>query len=182
MKCFPSTNNLRLFFIIGMLIFIQAAFFSGCSSFSVDSTENSSWKPDEIEKAKGTIRIVSVSADKAGEWGSLEKEINDLLPLLFSEESYFVVPASEEADYSVEVKAREREYPEGWRTKRSLSVEVRLWAGNSDGPLPLAAGRSLIHGTKSLASSKTLNTMLRKAIRLAVRRLGAPSRAGVREV
>jgi len=157
-----------------VLIPVQLALLIGCSSFPPDSTENSSWSPDRISKIRGTIRIVSVSAEKSGDWGSLEKEINDLLPLLFSEELYVVLPASEEADYLVDVKAREREYPDGWRTKRSLSVEVRFWRGNVNDPLPLSAGRSLIQGKQSLASSKTTSSMLRKAIKKAIGGLKVP--------
>ena len=156
-------------------------FLAGCSTFPFDSAESSSWKAEKPDKLKGTVQVISVSAEKAGEWGSLEKEATDLLPLLFLEESYRVVSDSEKADYSADVKLREREYPDGWRTKRSLSVEVRLWAGNADGPLPLSAGRSLNQGKKSLASSKTLSVMLHKAIRNAVRGLGKKSAFSGRE-
>ena len=165
---------------LSIIIPVQLALLAGCSTLPLDSSENSSWSQSGIGKLRGTIRIISVSADKSGEWGSLEKEIADLLPLLFSEESYRVVPASEEADYCAEVKAREREYPVGWRTKRSLSVEVRLWRGNTSGPLPLSAGRSLIQGKQSLASSKTTSAMLRKAIKNAIR--GLKNQAGFNDL
>ena len=147
-----------------------------CSSLPFDSVENNAWAAGTPEKARGSIRIVSVSADKTGEWGSLEKEVADLLPLLFSEEGYIVVQSSQKADYSADVKVREREYPEGWRTKRSLSAEVRIWAADSSGPLPLSAGRSLINGKQSFSSSKTLSAMLRKALKNAVH--GLPARTG----
>jgi len=161
--------------LLSILIPVQIALFMGCSTFPLDSAENSSWTSGRIGKVKGTIRIISVSAEKSGEWGSLEQEINDLLPLLFLEKSYRVVPASGEADYCVEVKAREREYPIGWRTKRSVSVEVRLWKGKVNGPLPLSVGRSMILGKQSLASSKTTSAMLRKAIKKALRGLKTTS-------
>ena len=159
---------------LSFLIPVQLLLFAGCSTFPPDSSENSSWKADGIGKLSTTIKISSVSADKSGDWNSLEKEIADLLPLLFREESYRVVPASEDADYRAEVKAREREYPVGWRTKRSLSVEVRLWRGNESGPLPFSAGRAMIQGKQSLASSKTTSAMLRTAIRKACRGLEIP--------
>ena len=152
------------------------AIFGSCTSFSVDSFENSSWAMRDRGDVMGTVRIISVSAEKSGELGSLEKEISDLLPLLFSEEAYLVIPSSSRADYSAEVKVREREYPHGWQTQRSLSAEVRIWAGEEGGPsgqpLPLSAGRALIQGKKSLASSKTLSGMLRSAVKNAVRGLG----------
>ena len=143
-------------------------FFGACSSLPFDSSESSAWAAGGQERTRGSIQIVSVSADKAGEWGSLEKEVLDLLPLLFFEESYIVVSSPGEADYSVDVKLREREYPEGWQTRRSLSAEVRIWAAGSAEPLPLSAGRSLMNGKQSLSSSKTLSVMLRKAVKNAV--------------
>ena len=169
------------------VLFLLFLFFCSCSSLSFDSSQSSQWGRD-IKKvrqnSKGTVRILSVSADRSGEWNSLEREALDLLPLLFSEKSYRVVSQSQAADYSAEVKLREREFADGWRTKRSLSAEVRIWANNAAAllagdtfePLPLSAGRSLIQGKKSLASSKTLTSMLRKAVRNAVRGLPGSKR------
>ena len=161
----PLWARRRVLFLFLALIVL----FAGCSTF-----ENNAWDAVGAESSRGTIRITSVSADKSGEWGSLEKEINDLLPLLFREESYLVVSSSASADYSVEVKVREREFTDGWRTKRSLSVELRLWAAGDTGTLPLSAGRAIIQGKQSLASSKTLSSMLRTAVKNAVK--GLPAR------
>lgn len=151
-------------FICSLLI---ASFF-GCSTFSLGSSENSAWSMAGGEQPKGAVRIISVSVDKSGEWGSLEKEISAMLPLLFLEESYLVVPSREAADFSAEVTVREREYLSGWRTRRSLSVELRLWDTGNEGPLPLSAGRALYQGKRSLASSQTLSDMLRKAVKNAI--------------
>ena len=159
-----------------MLAFV-IMFLGSCVSLSFDSSESSSWATGNMEKIRGTIWIVSVSAERSGEWEALEKEITGLMPLLFSEEGYIAVPSSARADYSAEVKVREREYPDGWQTKRSLSAEVRLWAGEGFKPLPLSAGRALVQGKQSLASSKTLNAMLRKAVKSAVH--GLPSETSV---
>ena len=145
-------------------------FLGGCSSLPFDLSQDSRWA-GVIKKEKGTVRLISVSAERSGEWSSLEKEITYLLPLLFSEESYRVVSASAAADYSAEVMVREREFADGWRTKRSLSAELRLWADNAYGPLPLSAGRSLVLGKQTLSSSRTLCSMLRKAVKNAVRAL-----------
>ena len=165
-------------------LFLAAVVLGSCISFSFDSKENSSWAAMEKENSgrgwQGTVRIVSVSAEKSGEWGSvspflLEKEMGDLLPLLFSEEAYLVVSPAAEADFYAEVKVREREYPDRWQTKRSLSAEVRLWSDAAEGsvsqPLPLSAGRALLNGKQSLASSKTLSSMLRKAVKSALQGL-----------
>jgi hypothetical protein len=123
-----------------------------------------------MRETKGSIRVVSVSVDRSGEWSSLEKEINDLLPLFFSEESWLVVSSFDTPEYLATVKAREREYLDGWRTRRSLSVEVRIWAvcDEIDGTLPLSAGRSFVEGTRSFASSAALSDMLRRAVKNAV--------------
>ena len=164
------------YLLIPFLLLALVTFFGACASFPLDSSESAAWAAGGIENAKGRIRIISVSAERSGEWGSLEKEINDLMPLLFSEESYLVVPSAVQADYSAEVKVREREYPDGWKMKRSLSAEVRLWVGDTTVPLPLSAGRSLIHGKQSLASSKTLSNMLRRAVKNAVS--GLPPKGG----
>ena len=152
------------FFVFTLLIF------GSCVSF--DSSESSSWAAGK-EEGRGTIRIISVSVERSGERGALEKEINDLLPLLFSEEAYLVVPSSVRADYAAEVKVREREYPDGWQTKRSLSAELRLWIddGSCGEPFPLSAGRALNNGKQSLASSRTLSAMLRKAVKNAIQGL-----------
>ena len=158
--------NLALFLLFGQIVF-----FSGCASFPSGSSE--AWSAGEREKAKGSVQIISVSAERPGDWGSLEKEISALLPLLFSEESYLVVSAQEAADYSADATVREREYLSGWQTKRSLSAEIRIWKGDGSEPLPITAGRSLIQGKQSLASSATLASMLKKAIKSAVRGLPA---------
>ncbi|MCL2092562.1 MAG: hypothetical protein FWH12_00035 [Treponema sp.] len=125
------------------------------------------------ESIEGTIRLGSVSAERSGEWGSLEKEIHSLVPLFFSEVSYLVVPPESPADYVAEIYLREREYHSGWRTQRSLSAEVRIWADQGEPMelLPLATGRALTEGRQSLASARTLSTMLRKAVYNAIRAL-----------
>lgn len=155
-----------------VIVFVAAlAVLGSCASFTFNSRESDSWLA--VEEARGTIRIISVSVDKSGDWGSLENEIAGLLPLFFSEESYRVVSSPARADYCAEVKVREREYPDGWRTRRSLSAEVRFWSDEETSGLPLSAGRVLLQGNRSLASSKTLSGMLRKAVKNAVRGLPA---------
>jgi len=155
-------------FAVGFALVFNLVIMGSCISF--DFSENSSWAGGKDEKAKGTVRIVSVSAEKSGEWGALEKEVKDLLPLLFFEYGYVTVSPDEEGIYSAEVNVREREYPDGWQTRRSLSAEVKLWAGDNPvrQPLPLSAGRALNNGKKSFASSRTLSAMLRKAIKNAI--------------
>ena len=161
------------FLLIFALLILGSCFFGSCVSF--DFSKSSSWTAGNREKAMGTVRIISVSVEKSGEWGSLEKEVSDLLPLLFFEEGYVTVSPDMDAAYFVEVKVREREYPDGWKTQRSLSAEVRIWAGDDSSaqPLPLSAGQALNNGKQSFASSRTLSAMLRKAVGNAVS--GLPS-------
>ena len=148
---------------------------TACGSF--DLSQGSSWAWDR-EMSRASIRVVSVSVEKSGEWGSLEKEASDLLPLLFSEHSYLVAPSSARADYAADLKLREREYTDSWQTKRSLSVELRLWAddGSFDGLYPLSTGQALNDGRRSFSSSKTLSAMLRRAVKNAV--AGLPEKGG----
>jgi hypothetical protein len=153
------------------LLSLIVMFFGSCASFPFGSEESSSWALGERngDMMRGTIRINSVSVEKPGDWGSLEGEIRDLLPLLFSEENFLVVASSAKADYSVEVKLREREYPDRWQTKRPLSAEVRLWKAETEASVfPLSAGRTLVTGRQSFSSSKTLSATLRKAMKKAV--------------
>lgn len=174
------------------LLFGQIAILTGCASFPPDYSTSAAWSAPAPETVKGSVRIISVSAERPGDWGSLEKEINTLVPLFFAEESYCVTPPDaavldNAADYTVSVQVREREYQSGWQTRRSLSCVVMIWPGDdgastpgnapsgrtpsSRTQLPLAAGRSLIQGTQSLASSKSLGALLKKAIKSAVRGL-----------
>jgi len=157
----------KFFFLL-----LLAVFFCGCASVQPSSSQSYNWTGDikrARQRTKGTIRIISVSAERSGEWGSLEKEALHLLPLLFSEKKYVVVPVSAAADYTADVKIRERQYTDGLHIKRSLSVEVRLWKGNTVEPLPFAASRVLINGKLTLAKSETLNEILREAVGSSVR-------------
>lgn len=170
---------MKKYSFIGILFAGLIIFLSACYSLPFDSSRNDTWSAERMERPRGSIRVVSVIAEKSGEWGSLEREVRDLLPLLFSEEAYVVVPDYMAADYSAEVTVREREYPDGWQTRHSLSAEVRLWAGYDDIQkelLPLSAGRALVNGKQSIASSITLSSMLRKAVKGAI--LGLPSHNG----
>ena len=162
MKC----NKPKLMsFLLVFCTLACAALINACSSLPFDSASDSSWATENREETKGSIKIISVLVERPGEWGSMEKEIRMLLPLLFFEEAYLVVSPDEEADYSADVTIREREYLSGWQTRRSLSAEVRIWEGETSGPLPLSAGRSLIQGKQSFASSKTLSSMLTQAVK-----------------
>jgi hypothetical protein len=158
-----------------ILVFTAMLFFS-CESMPVNYSRSKSW----LLKNKnlwGTFSLLGVSVDRTGGWDSVEKEIIGLAPLCFWEEGCQMISGGKPADYAADIQLREREYSSGWRTKRSLSVEVRIWA-YVDGEksvyaktLPLAAGRVIATGDRSLSSFETTNRMLSQAIRKAVRQL-----------
>jgi hypothetical protein len=110
---------------------------------------------------KGTMTAGKISVDSVTGWDSLEREIAGLLPLLFLEKGYAPPDAGNEADFTADVSVIEREYMEGWKTKRSLSVELRI---RGPGNVLLAAGRAMLSGNKSLASSNVTNVLLRSAL------------------
>jgi hypothetical protein len=124
-----------------------------------------------------------VSVDKPGGWVSIEDDLANLTPLLLLERGFLVSGDPEKADYAADVRAWEREYTQGWKTKHSIVMEVRLW--NEQGPAapgyretPLAAGRVTYQGKKSLVSSRINGPMLKSALRKALRalRLKRPGR------
>jgi hypothetical protein len=119
---------------------------------------------------KGTMAAGKISVDSVTGWDSLEREIAGLLPLLLLEKGYAPPDTESGADFTAEVSVIEREYMEGWKTKRSLSVELRI---RGPGDTLLAAGRTMLSGNKSLASSTVTNTLLRSALSKALSELEA---------
>jgi hypothetical protein len=118
---------------------------------------------------KGTMTAGKISVDSVGAWGSLEREIAGLLPLLLVEKGY-APGTGGEADRRADVSVIEREYMEGWKTKKSLSVEVRIRSPND---ALLAAGRAMVSGDKSFASSNVTNLLVRSALSKALSALEA---------
>jgi hypothetical protein len=139
------------------------ALVSSCSSisqaFAFQSKE--SWSSRE-GAVRGTVSLENINVDTVSNWNSLEREIAGILPLLFLEKGYRFLEKGG-TDFTAEVSLIEREYMEGWQTKRSISVELRIW-GAEKTALPLAAGRAMLSGSKSLASSQTANKLLRVAL------------------
>jgi hypothetical protein len=113
--------------------------------------------------SKGTIAAGTVGVDSVSGRDSLEREIAGLLPLMLLEKGYAPAETGKAADFTADVSVIEREYMEDWRAKKSLSVEVRIWPAKKTA-VPLAAGRVMVFGNKSLASSKTTSALLRSAL------------------
>ncbi|MDR2047821.1 MAG: hypothetical protein LBP69_00050 [Treponema sp.] len=121
---------------------------------------------------KGTMAAGKISVDSVTGWDSLETEIAGLLPLLLLEKGYAAPDTESGTDFTADVSAIEREYMEGWKTKKSLSIELRI---RGRGDVFLAAGRAMISGDKSLASSQVTNVLLRSALSKALSALEADS-------
>jgi hypothetical protein len=145
----------------GSCLFFLTALFISCQSVSWGTT----WSRN-IE-AKHTIILEKITVDRIGDWSSVEDEITGLAPLDFAEKGYRIADEGEAAEYAVDICAREREFSAGWQTKRSLSMEVRIWLyrdGVVAGTLPLAAGQVTSLGNQSFSSTETTSRMLKSAI------------------
>jgi hypothetical protein len=154
-------------------------FLFSCDSMPVGVTESSSWRITDKGGTKGTIKLAGVTADRSGSRDSLEREVAVLAPLYFWTEGFRTVGSDYVADYIAEINLREREFSVGWSTRRSLVVEVRIWAcidgdilpDELSGKLPSAAGRVVFTGNKSFSSSKTTGKMLSGVISQTLRQL-----------
>jgi hypothetical protein len=150
---------------------------ASCASLPPGTGGGNSWYSPAAGTLRGGVEIAEVRVDKQTGWLSIEEEIRDLAPLLFLEAG-FGGPGSVPAGaprYRADIQLREREHTLGWKTMRSLSVELRLRplpeagasppAGKADeASLPLAAGRVIRSGNGSLSSSAVLSRMLDRAI------------------
>ena len=148
-----------------VLCFLLGSFLLSCSSLSDIFSFSQSWAiPEGAAGTRQTIKLAGVSVDRLGGWDSLEREVVALAPLYFWEHGYRM--AEQDADYAVHISLREREFASGWRTRRSLALEVRIWDGAEGlpGKLPIAVGRVVAVGDKSFSSSKTTGKMLALAI------------------
>lgn len=168
--------------------FISAFFclgFFSCSILGFPSAQ--SWSPSFGEQY-GFIELGTIRVDKNADWDSVEAEARRLLPLFLSEAGY--KQAAQGADlpeqlplYRIDAVLIEREYMENWKTRRSLSAEIVIWKNETGSNLnyesttginkkpPLAAGKSLLSGNKSLSSSKALHGLLKSALSNAIKAL-----------
>ncbi|MCL2065917.1 MAG: hypothetical protein FWG99_00435 [Treponema sp.] len=180
-------------FIIKIIFFsFFAMLLLSCEGLPINYSRSQSWLLPKAgsEEAQGktwtTLCILNVSVDRTGGWDSVEKETAGLAPFYFWKRGCRVVSAGEAPVYAAEIQVREREFGLGWRTKRSLAVEVRIWAyGDAPGPdtapverkAPLAAGRVTAMGERSFSSSDTTGRLLSRAISKAARKLAVYERS-----
>jgi hypothetical protein len=152
-----------------------ALFALSCEALPVDYSANQSWTiaDNTGEKNMITLNIQDVEVDRTGSWDSVTKEVNCLAPLYFWDNGLKVVSAGESPAYKAVIQLSERELYIGWRTKKSLSVNVLIWAldGGDKNILPVSVGRSVFTGEKSFSSSATVNRMLKSAINSASKEL-----------
>jgi len=163
-----------------------AAILLSCEAMPVNHSSSQSWLiPENSRKKNISLTLLGVQVDRMGGWDSIEKETIALAPLYFWNRGCKVITAEENPLYAARIQVREREYNVGWRTKRSLAVEVCIWqykdapdAGTpvQDRKLPVAVGRVIAIGDKSFSSSEITSRMLSKAIGKASRKLAANER------
>jgi len=177
---------MKLSFITKIFIFSLPVILLSCEALPFNYSSSQSWliPNDTPGKNRNTINITGVQVDRSGGWDSVEREITALAPLYFWNNGRMVV-TEEKPAYTAEIQAREREFNLGWSSKRSLAVEVRIWADNDtnnnndlsfEKKLPAAVGRVIVTGEKSFASSETTGRLLSKAIKKAVEELTAYER------
>jgi hypothetical protein len=158
-----------------VLIILLASCATVASEFSALFPKKEGWSSLTAESEK-SFSLGSIEIDSAASWDSLEKEAAGLLPLLLLERG---IALTEGGDYSVSAKVIEREFAEGWQTKRSLSAEIRIFRSGEESSVPLAAGRAMASGEKSASSSKVLSRLLRGALRRALKNFDATAREAV---
>jgi hypothetical protein len=160
-------NRMIIITAVILVLLISCGTFPGTAQFR-------SWSLEEKSAPEGKIHINKVYFDAPAGWNALEEEASRALPLILLERNYLAVDSQKAAGYAMDVTLREREYLKGWKTKRSLSVEVCIWPGNGieNGiAVPLAAGRAIMQGSESFSSSKTLYSLLEKAVKGAIKAL-----------
>ncbi|GMO25533.1 MAG: hypothetical protein Ta2B_05150 [Termitinemataceae bacterium] len=149
-----------------------------CTTSGMYYKSSDSWSRLNSNIQIKKIKLGTIKADKSGGSLTIEREISQLLPLLFLEQNFVFTNNSLEADYIVDVHATEREYFVGWETKKSVTMEVLFWAndhltkdmqqddGNTQADIetPLIAGRIVAQGSQGLASSNNLQDILRRSI------------------
>ena len=159
---------------LAAVIIIAVIITVSCGSLPVDHSYSQSWTiSNNTNKTWTTIGLLGINIDRLG-YDTLEKEISKLIPLYFWDHRCKVVNISEQPEYSAEINFYERNYTSGWQNKKSLTVEVCIWpSGASHNLLPAAVGRVIHTGDLSFSSSHTTERLLRKAIKIATKKLAA---------
>jgi len=166
-----------------IFILFATAILLSCEALPFNYSANQSWLIENARKKTWTtVTVLDVQVERNGGWDSIEREAASLAPLFFWEKGCKVVPAEEGPKYAARIWITERDFNFGWKSKKSLAVEVHIWTfedapANStpieDHRLPAAVGRVVMTGDKSFSSSNVMGKLLSRTIRQAVRKLAA---------
>ncbi len=161
--------RLTAFFCTSFLLFFS------CSTFPFNFTSSKAWTTPSKDELYPTMYLGEVLVDKASGWNSIEREVRDMVPLLFSDYGYPFILDKARAEYIVDVQALEREYMTGWQSKRSVSIEIRIYenTGITDyqNTVPLVVGKTTSSGGVSLASSRDLGKLIGSGVKKIVKSL-----------
>jgi hypothetical protein len=168
MKNKYSNSLVCWFFMLGIMLL------SACSTTGIVSRRTKTWVTGRTFLDSQKVALGTINIDKPGGGWSVEKEIEELLPLILSEQGFILVQNQESADSIVDIYATERDFLSGWKTKKSIAVEVlfypaRRGAENPNDDISFAAGRTVAQGSLGLSSSKNIETLLRDSIKKLVR-------------
>jgi len=155
-----------------------------CEALPINYSADQSWLMPKraMRRIWTTMTVLGVHVDKSGGWDSIEGEAALLAPLYFWDKGCRVVTAEEGPQYAARIWIRERDFNLGWKNRKSLAVEVRIWTYEDapvngtpfeDFKLPAAVGRVVMIGDKSFSSSDIMGKLLSRAITKAVRKLTA---------
>ncbi|AEJ19208.1 hypothetical protein [Gracilinema caldarium] len=136
---------------------------------SIPWSGSTAWDRDKVQYNRSgvSIEIGNISVDKALGAGSVQAELERIAKLIILEYGYQVAGEGQPAQYRLELQAVEREYLDGWQSRRSIAIDGWLWERKDSTVLsqrPLAVGRALSVSGKSLSSSRDLEMLLRKAL------------------
>ena len=160
------------FLSAGIIFFLN---FSSCSNMGFLTAKSwSSVSKNHI----GFMELGMIRVEKNADWDSLEAETRRLLPLMLAEKGYGLNkqenPQGNIPGYRIDAVLIEREYMENWKPRRSLSAEIIIRNAGAEENAPLAAGKALLLGNKSLSSSKVLYDLLQLALDRSLQALPKP--------
>ena len=163
-------HNLSKVFLV---VWLFSSVFISCNSLPWIGKARS-WQIPAGEEIAGTFFISSIKAETTGIRNSIESETADLLPLLLLDQRYLVFDRIEEADYIADIKLREREYLNGWKSVFSMGVEIYIYPGKSgktkqeSNLIPLAAAHTYLESSGGFSSSRNLRNLLENAVKEAI--------------
>ena len=168
----PDVFIVCAFLAAGIVFFLN---FSSCSNMNILTAK--SWSSGS-KNIIAYIELGMIRVEKNNDWDSLEAETRRLLPLMLTEKGYSTnnieIPDDNIPSYRIDAVLIEREYMENWKTRRSLSAEIIIHNTGTEDNAPLAAGKALLLGDKSLSSSKVLHDLLQLALDRAIQALPRP--------